>query len=102
MKFFKKSILPVLTCHVLFFSIILCGFSHTYAQDHKKAELISDNKSKQDITGFVNIAYAWGVQLSPPQNYLRGLINLKDAMHKWTKIQTKIEGHLYLSAPAFL
>ena len=68
----------------------------------KKAEVVRDFANKQNINGYIHIAFAWGTQLSPPQNYLRGFINLKEAMHRWTEIETTIDNHIYLSSPELL
>ena len=61
-----------------------------------------DPAIKKNIRGSLNIAYAWGEQLTPPNEYLRSLINLKDAMHKWTEISTELQDHLRLSSPKLL
>ena len=69
---------------------------------HQKPTVIIDPSNKQNIRGNISIAYAWGDHFSPPQQYLRGIINLKDAMLKWTKIDTAMENHLLLGSPHLL
>lgn len=61
-----------------------------------KAMVIIDPADKHNIKGYVHIAFAWGDQLSPPKNLLRGIINLKEAVIRWTDIDTVIDNHLYL------
>jgi hypothetical protein len=69
---------------------------------HQKPNVIIDPSNKQNIRGNISIAFAWGDHFSPPQPYLRGLINLKDAMLKWTQVDTAMENHLMLGSPRLL
>lgn len=59
-------------------------------------EIVIDLENKQNITGNIQLAYAWGERLVPPRNLARGLINLKEAMNKYTKIRTELNEHLVL------
>ena len=69
---------------------------------HMKASVYIDPSNKMNLRGNVSIALAWGDHFSPPQEYLRGFINLKEAMLKWTKVETSIENHLLLGTPRLL
>jgi len=68
----------------------------------KKAALVRHPGGKQNISGYIHIALAWGDRLTPPRNLLRGFINLKEGMHRWTKIETRIDSHLFLSSQKLL
>lgn len=81
---------------------VLAGLESEAQIGAKKVEVILDPINKQNISGYIHIAFAWGDRLSPPQHLLRGFINLKEAMHRYTKIETKIDKHLYLSSPNLL
>ena len=63
-----------------------------------KSSAFDDPAMKKDIRGNLDIAFAWGQRLSPPRQYLRALINLKDAMHRWTEINTRLVEHLRLDS----
>jgi hypothetical protein len=69
---------------------------------HQKAAVIIDHSNKQNIRGNISIAYAWGDHFTPPEQLLRGIINLKEAMNRWTKIETGMESHLFLGTPRLL
>lgn len=71
-------------------------------QTSKKVEIVIDPGNKQNVTGYVQIAYAWGQLFDPPRDLLRGLRNLKEAMIKYTKINTELEDHLILSSNKLL
>ena len=64
----------------------------------KKYQVVIDEENKKNITGYLRIANIWGEQLRPPQNLYRGIINLKEAMNKWTGIRTSMENHVYLNS----
>ncbi len=64
----------------------------------KDFQVVIDESDKQNITGYLKIATIWGEQLRPPQDLSRGLIHLKDAMNRWTKIRTTMESHVYLNS----
>ncbi len=53
----------------------------------------------KNIRGTLNMALAWGQRLSPPRQYSRVIINLKDAMTKWTDVTTILDDHLMLDSP---
>jgi hypothetical protein len=48
------------------------------------------------------IAIAWGDQLKPPSQYSRAIINLKEAMAKWTQTPVAIEGQFRLGSTALM
>jgi hypothetical protein len=45
------------------------------------------------------IAVAWGDRLKPPTQYPQSIINLREAMMKWTNIPTEIKSQVRLSSP---
>ena len=61
-----------------------------------KAMVIQDPNNKQDIKGFVYIATAWGAQLRPPDELKRAVINLVEAVNRYTNINAKVDSHLFL------
>ncbi|MCE5250093.1 DUF4159 domain-containing protein [bacterium] len=63
-----------------------------------KAMVIQDPNNKQSIKGFVYISTAWGAQLKPPDDLKRAVINLVEAVNRYTKINAKSEAHLYLDS----
>ncbi len=83
---------------------LFSDFHNALAQSYsgKKVEIVIDPGNKLNISGYVQIAYAWGEQLSPPYNLLRGIINLKEAMNKWTKVETSLDNHLVLGTDRLL
>lgn len=63
-----------------------------------KAMVIQDPNNKQSIKGFVYISTAWGAQLRPPDNLKRSVINLVEAVNRYTNINAKVDSHLYLDS----
>ena len=63
-----------------------------------KAMVIQDPNNKQDIKGFVYIATAWGAQLRPPDELKRAVINLVEAVNRYTNINAKVDSHLFLDS----
>lgn len=61
-----------------------------------KAMIIQDPQNKQEISGFIYIANAWGAQLKPPDDLKRSLLNLSEAVNRYTNINSKVDRHLYL------
>ncbi len=45
------------------------------------------------------IAIAWGERLKPPARYPRSIINLREAMMKWTNIPVEIKSQVRLASP---
>ncbi|MBN1293187.1 MAG: DUF4159 domain-containing protein [Candidatus Latescibacteria bacterium] len=63
-----------------------------------KAMVIQDPNNKQSIKGFVYISTAWGAQLRPPDKLKRSVINLVEAVNRYTNINAKVDSHLYLDS----
>jgi hypothetical protein len=63
-----------------------------------KAMVIQDPNNKTSIKGFVYIATAWGAQLRPPDALKRAVINLVEAVNRYTNINAKTDSHLYLDS----
>lgn len=60
--------------------------------------VIIDRLNKQNIRGDISIAYVWGEQLAFPQRFVKGLFNLRNAMHKWTNLKVSFDEHIVLSS----
>jgi hypothetical protein len=63
-----------------------------------KAMVIQDPNNKQSIKGFVYISTAWGAQLKPPDKLKRAVINLVEAVNRYTNINAKVDTHLFLDS----
>ena len=63
-----------------------------------KAMIIQDPNNKQSIKGFVYISTAWGAQLRPPDKLKRAVINLVEAVNRYTNINAKVDSHMYLDS----
>ena len=63
-----------------------------------KAMVIQDPNNKQSIKGFVYISTAWGAQLRPPDDLKRSVINLVEAVNRYTNINAKVDTHLYIDS----
>ncbi len=63
-----------------------------------KAMVIQDPNNKQSIKGFIYISTAWGAQLRPPDMLKRSVINLVEAVNRYTNINAKVDSHLYLDS----
>jgi hypothetical protein len=63
-----------------------------------KAMVIQDPNDKQSIKGFVYISTAWGAQLRPPDTLKRSVINLVEAVNRYTNINAKVDTHLFLDS----
>ncbi|MBA7564825.1 hypothetical protein ES708_06493 [subsurface metagenome] len=63
-----------------------------------KAMVIQDPNNKQEIKGFIYIATAWGAQLKPPNKLKRAIINLSEAVNRYTNINSKVDKHLFLDS----
>lgn len=101
----KHSLTPGMIFVVIVFIITSCSLIKIETGPPSTGQSSSsdfDPALKKDIRGSLSIAYAWGQRLSPPQQYSRALINLKDAMLKWTKINTRLVEHLRLDSDELL
>ena len=67
-----------------------------------KAVIVTDPADKQKIRGYTHLAIVWGEQLRPTSLYPRALINLKDAMNRWTDVYTTLDTHLKLDSERLL
>jgi hypothetical protein len=94
--------LIVASCSVLFTICVTCRAWTQPPEVTRKSTIIIDPANKQNIKGNITLALAWGERFSPPQQYLRGFIQLKEAMTRWTKLNTEIDRHLTLSSPHIL
>ena len=63
-----------------------------------RAMVIQDPNNKQSIKGFVYISTAWGAQLKPPDTLKRSVINLVEAVNRYTNINAKVDTHLYVDS----
>ena len=63
-----------------------------------KAMIIQDPTNKKSIRGFIYISTAWSVQLKPPNDLKRSVINLVTAVNRYTNINAKVDAHLYLDS----
>ena len=63
-----------------------------------KAMVIQDPNNKQSIKGFIYISTAWGAQLRPPDDLKRSVINLVEAVNRYTNINAKVDTHLFLDS----
>jgi len=86
---------------VLSLTIAVSIPAQTYSEQNK-AEIILDPTNKQNISGYTYICYAYSDRELRTVDIRRGLINLKDAMLKWTKIDTRMDKPLPLSSPNIL
>lgn len=103
-SYWKIFIYTFIVLAVLFIISIFTDFRNASAQSYggRKVEVVIDPGNKRNISGHVQIAYAWGEQLSPPYDLQRGVINLKEAMNKWTRVETSLDNHLLLSTERLL
>ncbi len=100
-------ITPKLTLLTLIFFVITADMLFMAEQSlsqsyEKKIGVFINPRNKQKIVGYVKIADVWGEQLRPPSDLRRGIINLKEVMNKYTKIETELDDHLLLSSPKLL
>ena len=99
-----RAYIRVIIIIVFVFSIFI-GIQHSIAQIYPSsqgAEIIIDSKNKQNISGNLRIALVWGELLRPPLDLQRGVIHLKDAMNRYTKVNTILDKHLLLSSNQLL
>ena len=88
--------------YILLANFLLLIFSELAAQTRSekiKSEVIIDPSDKTNISGFVNICFSYNERMSKTLDIRRSMINLKEAMLKWTKIETQLDKPLPLSSP---
>ena len=61
------------------------------------SEVFIDRRNKENIAGRAEIAFAIGERFDLPQNLMWGVVNLKEAMNRWTDVTTDLTQHLMLS-----
>ncbi len=64
----------------------------------KKIGVFVNPRDKQKTVGYTRIGLVWGQLFRPAQDIQRSIINLKEAMNKYTKIETDMEDHLELAS----
>lgn len=64
----------------------------------KKIGVFVNRRDKQKTVGYTKIALVWGQLFRPAQDIQRSIINLKEAMNRYTKIETDMEDHLELAS----
>ena len=67
-------------------------------QDKRDAVVVVDPLNKREIAGSIGMALAWGTQMRPPRQYVRGLKHLTNALHSWTRINVNVTDHIFLSS----
>lgn len=67
-----------------------------------KASIYIDRSNKKNTSGHVYITHAVGSRLKSPRGTGGGIINLKEAMKKWTNIEARVDPQVRLSSPALL
>ena len=60
--------------------------------------MVVQKASNLDIKGFVYIAATWGAQLKVPDHLKGAIINLAEAVTRYTSIQAKVDSHLLLDS----
>jgi hypothetical protein len=54
--------------------------------------------NRQSVRGFIGIPAVWGIQLRPPDELKRSVINLAEAMNRYTDIRAVVDPHLTLES----
>ena len=67
--------------------------------EQSKGAIYSDPSRKMGYYGQIHIVKVRGNRLDEPTTVDRALINLKEAMHRWTDIQVTIDRQLNLDSP---
>jgi len=67
-----------------------------------KASIYIDRSNKKNTSGHVYITHAVGSRLKSPRGIGGGIINLKEAMKKWTNIEARVDPQVRLSSPTLL
>lgn len=88
-----KYLLTLISCFVLTTGIIL---SETLP---RKGALIVDSRDKRNARGYIYLSLVYGDDLRTPSAYPDFLINLKEYVHKWTRINVVLDRPLELRSP---
>ncbi len=67
-----------------------------------KASIYIDRSNKKNISGQVHITHAVGSLLKSSRGTGGGIINLKEAMKKWTNIEARVDQQVRLNSPLLL
>ncbi len=67
----------------------------------RTARGMSSSDNADAVTGNVTISQIWSQQLRFPTQYSRGLINLMEAMNRWTGIRASMDRQVYIGTPEF-
>jgi hypothetical protein len=97
----KNTWLVVACCTLVSIFTVFQARSQSTVKTNRNLVVV-DPENKQNVMGNITLALAWGELFSPPQQYSRGLINLKDSMTRWTKINAELDRHVMLSSPRLL
>ena len=62
------------------------------------AMVLTNVRNKQGVKGFVHIAAVWGTQLKIPDALKRSVINLAEAVNRYTDIDAYVDTHLLLDS----
>ena len=60
--------------------------------------MVVQSPLKKDIRGFVYVSSTWGTQLKVPDRLKRSVINLAEAVNRYTKIEAKVVPYLFLDS----
>lgn len=60
--------------------------------------MITHDPSGSEIHGFVYLAGIWGSQLTVPDHLKRSIVNLAEAVNRFTNIEARIDNPLYLDS----
>lgn len=64
----------------------------------KEAVVIKDEKAVSEMSKYLYISQAWGQQLKPPDGLKRAIINLTEAVNRYTNINAKVDNHLFIDS----
>ena len=64
--------------------------------------MITHDPSGSEIHGFVYLAGVWGSQLTVPDHLKRAIVNLANAVNRFTNIEAKVDDQLYLDSTGLL
>ena len=88
-----KYLLILISCFVLTNSIVFSDIMP------RKGVLIADPQDKKKARGYIYLSLVYGDDLNTPEAYPYFLINLKEYVHKWTKINVMLDHPVELRSP---
>jgi len=87
----------------MFFWLLIGGFAAAQPPGYRSRDDAGIDRSGPAAGGReAKIAIAWGEQLKPPSNSARAIINLREAMVKWTQTPVTIENQFRLGSSALM